>query len=147
MTRIFCKNKRDIGMARHTPSLSQIADNTWWQMFFLLLGYCGQLQFICCATVSYAWVDSRYSHSSSMPRTPTTSLCLCEVIQNKYSKSRFQSPAVLLIHHPTASLVASVAKNTSWCRPCNVALDCGVQGTHGLKSLLKELSNLGRLWM
>ena len=42
--------------------------------------------------------------------------------------------------HPIASLIASVAQNTSWCRPCEVALDCGVQGTSGLQTLLKELS-------
>jgi len=42
--------------------------------------------------------------------------------------------------HPIASLIASVAQNTSWCRPCEVALDCGVQGTSGLQTRLKELS-------
>ena len=42
--------------------------------------------------------------------------------------------------HGTASLVASVAQTTSWCRLWDVALERGVQGTRGLQSLLKELS-------
>ena len=42
--------------------------------------------------------------------------------------------------HATASLVASVAQTTSWCRLWDVALDQWVQGTRGLQSLLKELS-------
>ena len=43
------------------------------------------------------------------------------------------------LSHKTAKIVASVAKTTSWCRLWDTALDCGVKGTRGLQTLLREM--------
>ena len=42
-------------------------------------------------------------------------------------------------HHP-AKYIADVAKTTSWCQLWDAALDQGVQGTRGLQTLVKTLS-------
>ena len=69
---------------------SQIADYTWWhhqQMHFFLLGHCGHLKLVhpLCNSV-ICWVNSRYSHSSSMPKNIHKKPLPLWIHTNKHSK-------------------------------------------------------------
>ena len=55
-------------------------------------------------------------------------------------KSDFEALLSSASNNPSAKLVATVAETTSWCRLWDIALDRGMQGTRGLQTLLKELS-------
>ena len=55
-------------------------------------------------------------------------------------KSDFDGLLSSASNHPSAKLVATVAETASWCRLWAIALDLGMQGTCGLQTLLKELS-------
>ena len=55
-------------------------------------------------------------------------------------KSDFEALLSSASNHPSAKLVTTVAETTSWCQLWDIALDHGVQGTHSMQTLLKELS-------
>jgi len=75
-----------------------------------------------------------------MPKPPKKVSAFVRSYKTSILNQDFSLLLSSLSTHPIASLIASVAQNTSWCRPCEVALDCGVQGTSGLQTQLKELS-------
>ena len=80
--------------------------------------------------------------------TSVLARCLNEPSEARSILSNYKSHLItkdfklLLEHslsHKTAKIVASVAKTTSWCRLWDTALDCGVKGTRGLQTLLREM--------
>ena len=65
---------------------------------------------------------------------------LIKSMKTDITKSDFEALLSSASSHPSAKLVATVVETTFWCQLWDIALDCGVQGTHSLQTLLKELS-------
>ena len=78
--------------------------------------------------------ERRKRENERMERTGIKSM------KQEILKSDFEVLLSSTATHHTARYVAEVAKTTSWCRLWDSALDRGVQGTRGLQTLLKTLS-------
>ena len=73
-------------------------------------------------------------------KNPTDAPAIVKSMKQEILKSDFEALLSSTATHHSARYVAEVAKTTSWCRLWDSALDRGVQGTHGLQTLLKTLS-------
>ena len=71
---------------------------------------------------------------------PTDAPAIIKSMKQEILKSDFEALLSSTATHHSARYVAEVAKTTSWCRLWDSALDRGVQGTRGLQTLLKTLS-------